>query len=73
MAARSKGIYALSGLLKHNAPAVAALSFPEVNGWHKLHDALKGVFLVEERDFLAFTLFINFLCFKIQKYKFAQN
>ncbi|KAF9450527.1 Fes1-domain-containing protein [Macrolepiota fuliginosa MF-IS2] len=41
LAARSKAIYALSGLLKHNAPAVAALGTPEVNGWPKLREALK--------------------------------
>ncbi|KAJ7596496.1 armadillo-type protein [Mycena floridula] len=34
---RSKAIYALSGLLKHNGPAVAALGD---EGWNKLRDAL---------------------------------
>ncbi|KAJ6554469.1 nucleotide exchange factor Fes1-domain-containing protein [Mycena capillaripes] len=38
---RSKAIYALSGLLKHNAPAVAALSRPDVDGWEKLREALQ--------------------------------
>ncbi|TFK36602.1 armadillo-type protein [Crucibulum laeve] len=37
---RSKAIYALSGVLKHNAPAVEALGQPRVNGWVKLRDAL---------------------------------
>ncbi|KAJ6625991.1 nucleotide exchange factor Fes1-domain-containing protein [Mycena sp. CBHHK59/15] len=52
---RSKVIYTLSGLLKHNAPAVAALSRPEVDGWTRLRKALqdpdlsvrrKGMFLL---------------------------
>ncbi|KAK0473777.1 adenyl-nucleotide exchange factor, partial [Armillaria novae-zelandiae] len=34
---RSKALYALSGLLKHNAPALAALA---PSGWHALRDAL---------------------------------
>ncbi|KAJ6578788.1 armadillo-type protein [Mycena vulgaris] len=38
---RSKAIYAISGLLKHNAPAVAALSRPDVEGWGKLCHALQ--------------------------------
>ncbi|KAJ6492908.1 nucleotide exchange factor Fes1-domain-containing protein [Mycena vitilis] len=38
---RSKAIYALSGLLKHNAPAVTALSRPDVGGWEKLREALQ--------------------------------
>ncbi|KAF5375431.1 hypothetical protein D9615_007915 [Tricholomella constricta] len=37
---RSKAIYALSGLLKHNAPAVRALDDPNVDGWARLRDAL---------------------------------
>ncbi|KAF7373632.1 Fes1 domain-containing protein [Mycena sanguinolenta] len=38
---RSKAIYALSGLLKHNAPLVEALSRPDVDGWEKLREALQ--------------------------------
>jgi len=38
---RSKAIYALSGLLKHNAPAVTALSRSDVDGWEKLREALQ--------------------------------
>ncbi|KAG5643298.1 hypothetical protein DXG03_001225 [Asterophora parasitica] len=37
---RSKAIYTLSGLLKHNAPAVRALDDPNVDGWARLRDAL---------------------------------
>ena len=39
---RAKAIYVLSGLLRHNAPAVAAFGTPEVNGWPKLRDSLQG-------------------------------
>ncbi|KAJ7353120.1 nucleotide exchange factor Fes1-domain-containing protein [Mycena albidolilacea] len=39
---RAKAIYALSGLLKHNAPAVEALSRPEVQGWERLRAAVGG-------------------------------
>ncbi|KAF7369801.1 Fes1 domain-containing protein [Mycena venus] len=38
---RSKAIYALSGLLKHNASAVTALSRPDVDGWEKLRESLQ--------------------------------
>lgn len=38
---RSKVIYALSGLLKHNAAAVVELGRPEVDGWAKLREALQ--------------------------------
>ncbi|KAF9055362.1 Fes1-domain-containing protein [Hymenopellis radicata] len=38
---RSKALYTLSGLLKHNAPAVKALDDPETDGWSKLRDALQ--------------------------------
>lgn len=41
VSARSKALYALSGLLKHNAPAVKRLSDPGVNGWEKIRDALQ--------------------------------
>ncbi|KAF7327782.1 Fes1 domain-containing protein [Mycena kentingensis (nom. inval.)] len=37
---RSKAVYTLSGLLKHNALAVAALSRPDVAGWDRLREAL---------------------------------
>lgn len=40
---RSKAIYALSGLLKHNAPAVKQLSNPNVEGWSRLRGALQGL------------------------------
>ncbi|KAJ7042965.1 nucleotide exchange factor Fes1-domain-containing protein [Mycena alexandri] len=57
---RSKAIYALSGLLKHNAPAVAALSRPEVDGWNKLREALQDPDLGVRRKalFLLSTLLI---------------
>ena len=32
----------LSGLLKHNAPAVRQLGNPDVDGWSRLRDALQG-------------------------------
>ncbi|KAF8068594.1 nucleotide exchange factor Fes1-domain-containing protein [Lyophyllum atratum] len=38
---RSKAIYALSGLLKHNAPAVRELESPEVEGWARMRGALQ--------------------------------
>lgn len=38
-AIRAKAIYALSGMLKHNAPAVRAL---DSSGWMKIRDALQG-------------------------------
>lgn len=41
VSARSKALYALSGLLKHNAPAVKQLSNPEINGWEKIRNALQ--------------------------------
>ncbi|KAF9526437.1 nucleotide exchange factors-like protein [Crepidotus variabilis] len=40
-ASRSKAIYALSALLKHNAPAVQLLSTLGLQGWPRLRDALK--------------------------------
>lgn len=40
---RSKAIYALSGLLKHNAPAVQELGNPDVDGWARLRDSLQGL------------------------------
>ncbi|KAJ7746325.1 armadillo-type protein [Mycena metata] len=57
---RSKAIYTLSGLLKHNAPAVAALSRPEVDGWEKLREALQDPDLGVRRKalFLLSTLLI---------------
>ncbi|KAF8154170.1 nucleotide exchange factor Fes1-domain-containing protein [Crassisporium funariophilum] len=41
VSARAKAVYALSGLLKHNAPAVEALQNPEVDGWTKFRDTLQ--------------------------------
>ncbi|KAG6914159.1 hypothetical protein DXG01_002011 [Tephrocybe rancida] len=38
---RSKAIYTLSSLLKHNAPAVRALDNPNVDGWTHLRSALQ--------------------------------
>ncbi|TEB33739.1 Fes1-domain-containing protein [Coprinellus micaceus] len=40
VSARSKALYTLSGLLKHNAPAVKQLSDPGVSGWQKIQNAL---------------------------------
>ena len=37
---RSKAIYTLSGLLKHNAAAIA--QFEAVGGWDTLRDAFSG-------------------------------
>lgn len=42
---RGKAIYTLSGLLKHNRPAVEALGKPEADGWSKLRIALQGLFI----------------------------
>ena len=39
---RAKAIYTLSGLLKHNSPAVKALDSPGADGWAKLRVALQG-------------------------------
>ncbi|KAJ7161066.1 nucleotide exchange factor Fes1-domain-containing protein [Mycena filopes] len=57
---RGKVLYALSGLLKHNAPAVAALSRPDVDGWDKLREALQDPDLPVRRKalFLLSTLLI---------------
>jgi hsp70-interacting protein len=41
---RSKVIYVMSGLLKHNAPAVRAMDELESEGWPRLRDALQGTF-----------------------------
>ncbi|KAJ7153458.1 nucleotide exchange factor Fes1-domain-containing protein [Mycena crocata] len=49
---RSKAIYALSGLLKHNAPAVADLSRPEVEGWERLRESLQDPDLAVRRKAL---------------------
>ncbi|KAJ2933296.1 hypothetical protein H1R20_g3853, partial [Candolleomyces eurysporus] len=46
---RSKAIYTLSGLLKHNAPAVKLLSNPDTNGWQKLKDALQDTSIAIRR------------------------
>ncbi|PFH48845.1 hypothetical protein AMATHDRAFT_64523 [Amanita thiersii Skay4041] len=52
---RSKAIYALSGLLKHNSPAVTALG---ESGWTKLRDALQDPEITVRRKtmFLLSTL-----------------
>lgn len=42
---RSKAIYTLSGLLKHNAPAVKELGSSDVEGWARLRDSLQGSIL----------------------------
>ncbi|KAK7055529.1 Fes1 domain-containing protein [Favolaschia claudopus] len=57
---RSKAIYALSGLLKHNGSAVAELSRPDVEGWDKLREALQDPDLGVRRKalFLLGTLII---------------
>ncbi|KAJ7146211.1 nucleotide exchange factors-like protein [Mycena epipterygia] len=57
---RSKAIYALSGLLKHNVPAVTELSRPDVEGWERLRDALQDPDLGVRRKalFLLSTLLI---------------
>jgi hypothetical protein len=39
---RSKVIYALSGLLKHNAPALASMGQEDTDGWTKLRQGLQG-------------------------------
>ncbi|EKM82864.1 hypothetical protein AGABI1DRAFT_111428 [Agaricus bisporus var. burnettii JB137-S8] len=41
VATRSKALYTLSGLLKHNAPAVKELDNPESGGWVQLRGALQ--------------------------------
>lgn len=50
---RSKAVYSLSGLLKHNRPAVEALGKPEADGWSKLRNALQGLFI---RDYIGQSL-----------------
>ncbi|KAG5650206.1 hypothetical protein H0H81_000307 [Sphagnurus paluster] len=57
---RSKAIYTLSGLLKHNAPAVRALDDPNVNGWARLRDALQDPEITVRRKtiFLLGTLLL---------------
>ncbi|KAF8900179.1 armadillo-type protein [Gymnopilus junonius] len=40
-AIRAKAIYALSGLLRHNVPALEQLNNPDVDGWTKLRNALQ--------------------------------
>jgi hypothetical protein len=40
----AKALYALSGLLQHNGPAVAAFGRPDVNGWPRLRESLRGGF-----------------------------
>ncbi|GLB44506.1 putative nucleotide exchange factor Fes1 [Lyophyllum shimeji] len=57
---RSKAIYTLSGLLKHNAPAVHLLDSPEVDGWTRLRDALQDPEITVRRKaiFLLNTLLL---------------
>ncbi|KAJ7070086.1 nucleotide exchange factor Fes1-domain-containing protein [Mycena amicta] len=57
---RSKAVYTLSGLLKHNAPAVAALSRTDVQGWDRLREALQDPDLGVRRKslFLLSTLLL---------------
>ncbi|KAG6890165.1 hypothetical protein C0995_010869 [Termitomyces sp. Mi166 len=57
---RSKTIYALSGLLKHNAPAVQQLTNPSINGWRHLRDALSDPEITVRRKtvFLLSTLLL---------------
>ncbi|KIM41805.1 hypothetical protein M413DRAFT_18747 [Hebeloma cylindrosporum] len=57
---RSKAIYSLSGLLKHNRPAVEALGTPEADGWSKLRTALQDPVISIRRKavFLLSTLLI---------------
>lgn len=43
VATRAKALYTLSGLLKHNAPAVKELDNPELGGWVQLRGALQGI------------------------------
>jgi len=59
-AIRAKAIYTLSGLLKHNAPAVEALGLPEIDGWTKLRNALQDPSIVVRRKaiFLLSSLLI---------------
>jgi len=39
---RAKAVYALSGLLKHNGPAVKELERPDIEGWIRLKEGLQG-------------------------------
>nr|GAT55207.1 predicted protein [Mycena chlorophos] len=57
---RSKAVYTLSGLLKHNAPAVNALARDDVKGWERLREALQDPDLGVRRKslFLLSTLLI---------------
>ncbi|KAF7299291.1 Fes1 domain-containing protein [Mycena indigotica] len=57
---RSKAVYTLSGLLKHNAPAVVGLSRNDVQGWERLREALQDPDLGVRRKalFLISTLLI---------------
>ncbi|KAG6864855.1 hypothetical protein C0991_006756 [Blastosporella zonata] len=57
---RSKAIYTLSGLLKHNAPAVLELDNPNVNGWTHFCSALQDPEITVRRKtvFLLGTLLL---------------
>lgn len=39
---RAKAVYTLSGLLKHNGPAVKELDRPDIEGWIRLREGLQG-------------------------------
>lgn len=57
---RSKAIYTLSGLLKHNAPAVKELGSSDVEGWARLRDSLQDPDITVRRKtlFLLNTLLL---------------
>jgi len=57
---RSKAIYTLSGLLKHNAPAVKELGSSDVDGWARLRDSLQDPEITVRRKtlFLLNTLLL---------------
>ncbi|TFK71213.1 nucleotide exchange factors-like protein [Pluteus cervinus] len=38
---RSRALYAISGILKHNAPVVAVLDDPDIGGWEKLKASIQ--------------------------------
>jgi len=41
-ALRAKAVYTLSGLLKHNGPAVKELDRPDIEGWIRLKEGQQG-------------------------------
>ncbi|KZV75820.1 Fes1-domain-containing protein [Peniophora sp. CONT] len=57
---RSKSVYALCGLLTHNAPAVSSLSFSTPNGWQTFKDALSDSDIsVRRKTTFLFTLLLS--------------